>query len=248
MTSSNPLYASAFVCNTFRSVWKVMTNWHISKKVLSMQILFTGFEALSIILFSGLAIGSIIIIYFLGLLSQLGADQLMYKILIVIITRELGPILTAFIIIARSGTAIATELGTMVAHHEIEAYIATGIDPMTYLVAPRFLGVTFSLFLLNIYFNFAGLIGSFFVSYLFTDITFHDYFTNVTSVLKASDLILSAVKSLVFGIIISLVSTYNGLRVENALTEIPQVAIKAVSVSFMLCIVVNLMMTFYSYF
>jgi phospholipid/cholesterol/gamma-HCH transport system permease protein len=67
---------------------------------------------------------------------------------------------------ARSGVAIATELGNMVVNHEIEAYVATGINPIAYLVVPRFIGVTASVFLLNIYFNIMGLAGSYLLTLL----------------------------------------------------------------------------------
>ena len=79
--------------------------------------------------------------------------ELTYDLLVLLIIRELGPILIAFIVTAHSATAIATELSTMVVGHEIEAYISIGIDPIRHLAAPRFLGVTFSIFFLNIYFS-----------------------------------------------------------------------------------------------
>lgn len=236
-------YVSGFICRTFKETLKLLTSMKIGNKVLTMQILFTGFEALGVVFFLGVSIGAIIIIYGMSLLPQFGQDQLTYSILIIIITRELGPVLTAFIIIARSGTAIATELGTMVINHEIEAYISTGIDPISYLVVPRFLGVTISLFLLNIYFNIAGLAGSFFVSQIFTQITTYEYFKNIMLTLKAADLFSSLVKSLVFGIIISITAAYSGLKVENASTEIPQVVIKSVSKGFILCIIADAVIT-----
>ena len=214
-----------------------------SRRVLTFQILFTGVEALPVISILSLGLGAAIIIQLVSSLSQFLQGQLVYAILITIITRELGPILTAFIIAARSGPAISTELGNMVVSHEIEAYIANGINPISYLVVPRFLGVTISLVLLNIYFNIFGLFGSFFVTALVTTIDFRDYFSNLLNALTIVDVLVSIFKSAVSGAIISTVATYYGFKVEQASTEVPVMAIKSVGQGFILIIVANAVLT-----
>mgnify|MGYP006284942381 FL=1 len=214
-----------------------------SRRVLTFQILFTAIEALPVIAILSLGLGAIIIIQGVALLPQFGQGQLVYAILITVITRELGPILTAFIIAARSGTAIATELGNMVVSHEIEAYIANGINPISYLVVPRFLGVTISLILLNIYFNIFGLLGSFFVTSLVATIDFRDYFTSLLNALTVADVGMSLLKSAVSGAIISTVATFYGFKVEQASTEVPVMAIRSVGRGFILIILTNAFLT-----
>lgn len=236
-------YSMGFFFQVLRETFFFVRRKQVGFKVLVMQILFTGFEALSVIAVISLGIGAALIIQGISLLPQFGQGQLIYTILITVITRELGPILTAFIIIARSGTAIATELGNMVINSEIEAYISVGINPISYLVVPRFLGVTISLFILNIYFNIFGLVGSFLITQLIRPIPFQEYFSNLLAHLKAADIASSLIKSLVFGVIISVVATYNGFKVQRATTEIPQVVIKAVGQGFILCILANAAIT-----
>lgn len=214
-----------------------------SRRVLTFQILFTAVEALPVIAILSVGLGAIIIIQGVALLPQFGQGQLVYTILITVITRELGPILTAFIIAARSGTAIATELGNMVVSHEIEAYVANGISPISYLVVPRFLGVTISLVLLNIYFNIFGLLGSFLVTSLVASIDVRDYFFNVLNALTVMDVTVSLLKSAVSGAIISTVATYYGFKVEQSSTEVPVMAIKSVGQSFILLISANAFLT-----
>lgn len=240
-------YAAGFLLQVLRESARFVRRRRLGSKVLTLQILFTGVEALSVVSVLALALGAVIIIQGISLLPQFGQGQLTYTILKTVITRELGPILTAFIIIARSGTAIATELGNMVVSHEIEAYVAVGINPIAYLVVPRFLGVTISLLLLNLYFNIFGLIGSFFVTRLLRPIEITEYFRSLLLSLRASDIFSSLVKSLVFGVIISTVATYNGFRVERSSTEIPQVVIKAVGQSFVLCILADAIITLIYY-
>lgn len=214
-----------------------------ARRVLTFQILFTGIEALPVIGVLSLGLGAIIIIQGLSILPQFGQGQLVYTILITVITRELGPILTAFIVAARSGTAISTELGNMVVSHEIEAYVATGIDPISYLVVPRFLGVTFSLILLNLYFNIFGLLGSFVFTALVTEVFLRDYLFNLMNTLTMADILVSIIKSAVAGMVISVVATYYGFKVEQSSTEVPVMAIRSVGRSFMLIILTNAIIT-----
>ena len=214
-----------------------------SRRVLTFQILFTAVEALPVIAIIAVGLGAIIIVQGVALLPQFGQGELVYTILITVITRELGPILTAFIIAARSGTAISTELGNMVVSHEIEAYVANGIDPISYLVAPRFLGVVISMLLLNLYFNVFGLLGSFLVTSLVTTIDFRYYIFNLMNALTAADIVISFAKSAVAGAIISVVATYYGFKVQMASTEVPVMAIKSVGRGFIFIILSNTFLT-----
>ncbi|MEW5815264.1 MAG: ABC transporter permease [Spirochaetota bacterium] len=240
-------YAAGFFYQVLKETLFFIKRRQVGFKVLIMQILFTGFEALSITAILSMSLGAVIIIQGVSLLPQFGQGKLIYTILITVITRELGPLLTAFIIIARSGTAIATELGNMVISHEIEAYVAVGINPISYLVVPRFLGVTVSMILLNLYFNIFGLVFSFFISQLIKPIPFADYFSNLLSQLKPADIFSSLLKSFIFGVIIATVATYNGFRVQSSSTEIPQYVIKSVGQGFILCIVADAIVTLIYY-
>src|SRR6056297_2934550 len=147
------LYATGFFYQSIVASLQYFRRRQVGRGVITMQLLFTGVEALSVIALISLSLGAVIIIQGVNILPQFGQGVLIYKILITVITRELGPLLCAFVVIARSGTAIATELGHMVVSHQIEAYISTGMNPIRYLVAPRFIGVTLSVILLNLYFN-----------------------------------------------------------------------------------------------
>ncbi|RKX78226.1 MAG: ABC transporter permease [Spirochaetes bacterium] len=243
----NLFYAAGFFYQVLKETLLFVKKKQVGFKVLIMQILFTGFEAVSIIAVISLSLGAVIIVQGLSLLPQFGQGKLIYSILITVITRELGPMLTAFIIIARSGTAIATELGNMVISHEVEAYVSIGINPVSYLVVPRFLGVTVSMLLLNIYFNIFGLIGSFFITQLIHPVPIGEYFSNLLQQLHADDIFSSILKSIIFGTIISTVATYNGFKVQRSSTEIPQYVIKSVGQGFSLCILANAVITLIYY-
>ena len=240
-------YALGFFYQVLRETALFMRRRQVAFKVLVLQILFTGVEAVGIISLIALSIGAVIIVEGSSILPRFGQTSLLYSILIVVITRELGPILTAFVITARSGTAIATELGNMVVSHEIEAYISVGISPVAYLVVPRVLGVTISMVALTIYFNFFGLFGSYLVSQLITPVPFLDYFRALLRAIQLRDVLSTLIKSFIFGVIVPVVATHQGFKVGASVTEIPRAAIKAVGQGFVLCFLADALITLITY-
>jgi len=236
-------YDLGFFAKTLKGVGFFIRHSQASFKILIMQILFTFVHALGITTLLALAIGAAVNIIGVPFLTMLNQQQLMYTLLIVIITRELGPLLIAFIVIARSATAIATEIAGMVISHEVEAYISVGVNPIEHLAVPRFLGVTISLVLLNVYFSIFGLAGSYIVAQLFSSTSMEYYFTSLLQYLTIQDILMSIIKSIAFGAIISIVAIIKGFSVERATTEVPVAGLKAVSSAFALCIVVNVLLS-----
>ncbi|MFW5789378.1 MAG: ABC transporter permease, partial [Spirochaetota bacterium] len=108
---------------------------------------------------------------------------------------------------------------------------------------PRFIGVTVSTFLLNLYFNVFGLAGSFVVTQFVNPIALGEYSQGLLAALSLTDVAASVVKSLVFGAITALVATFHGLHVERASTEIPVAAIRSVGRGITLVIVANAVIT-----
>ena len=216
---------------------------HVSFRVLVMQIFFTFYQALGISAMLALGIGATIGIVGFPLLQGIGQQHLIYPILIIVVTTELGPLLTAFIVTARSATAIATEVAGMVISHEVEAYISVGVDPIEHLAVPRFLGVTISLLLLNLYFSVFGLVVSFLVVQLTHALPASYYFGNLITHLSPQHLAVVAAKSVAFGMIISTVAITEGLGVERASTEVPVAGLRAVTKAFVGCIFVNILLS-----
>jgi len=238
----NMFYYLGFFAKTLKGVGRFARN-KASYKILVMQILFTFVHALGISTLLALAIGAAVNIIGVPFLTMLNQQSLMYTLLIMFIMRELGPLLTAFIVIARSATAIATEIAGMVISHEVEAYISVGVDPIEHLVVPRFLGVTISMILMNIYFSAFGLAGSYIIAMMFSSTPMEFYFTSLLQNLHIQDILLSIIKSIAFGAIISITAVIQGFSVERASTEVPVAGLKAVSSAFVLCIVVNVLLS-----
>jgi phospholipid/cholesterol/gamma-HCH transport system permease protein len=196
------------------------------REVFYRQVFFTGVEAMGTIAVLGALIGIVIITQITNII---GANSLlMGKILVWIVVRELGPLLAAFIIIARSSTAIASELGSMKANKEIMRLRAMGISELDYLIVPRILGTTICVFVLTFYFLLISITGGMIISSIFVGIPFMQQLNEIFTILGLSEIIAFFSKSLVFGLIIATVSSYHGLRVQKSITEIPQVTSRAV--------------------
>jgi len=208
------------------------------------QILFTGFDALGIVILTSLSIGALIIVQANSVNENFAQSQMLYTILVTIITRELATILPALIIVARSGTAISTELGNMVLNDEVEAVVSFGISPISYLVIPRLFAVIFALLPLAIFFNFFSMAGSGVIAFLFFDIDVTDFILKLTSELKLGDFLFTFVKCAVFGWSIGMISCYNGLKVFQASTEVPQRTSKAVVQSLAAIIIADILVVF----
>lgn len=225
-------YLLGYVGRVFSSSFAFVQREKAARKVVIMQLLFTFIEALPIIVVLSLSMGSALYIIGYSFLLSIGQGPLIYNLLTLIVMRELGPLLVAFVVTARSATAIATELGGMVTSHQIESFVSCGIDPIDYLVAPRFFGVTLSVFFLNLYFIFCGLLGPALISRFVSPVASYGYITNLLKTVTIFTVVTSIIKSIVFGMVISITATYYGFNVERASTEIPIAGIQAVTKSF----------------
>ena len=240
---SSWLYTLGFFVLILKGVGHFIRRGKAARKIFIMQILFTFVEALGISSLLALGIGAAVNAIGIPFLTRFSQEGYIYPLLIAIVMRELGPLLTAFIIIARSATAIATEMAGMVISHEVEAYISVGVNPIEYLAVPRFLGVTVSLFMLNIFFSVFGLAGSFAVAQIFNPMPASVYFGNLLASLTFADLLISVVKSISFGMIISVVALARGLEVERASTEVPVAGLRAVGSAFGWCILLDIILS-----
>ncbi len=211
----------------------------VVKDVLKKQILFTGYDALPIIGIIALSLGAVVIIQTVTALTKIGAEDLIGKILIIVIMREFGPILTAIIVIGRSGTAIATEIGNMMVNNEIEAIEVMGLDPLKFIVFPRIVGGMISVMALTVYFSLIGILGGFLVASFVLTIPFSKFFSIIFSNMNFLDVLILLIKSTVFGAIISTISVYHGFKIELSYTEVPQAVTRAVVSSLVFTFIFN---------
>ncbi len=196
------------------------------RQVLYRQVYFTGIEAMTKVTAVGALIGIVIITQVANIVGFNAV--LAGKIFVWVVVRELAPLFSAIIIIARSSTAVASELGSMQVNGEIRTLRIMGIDPVAYLVVPRILGMALCVYVLAFYFQLGAAIGGLILSSLFLDIQFLQQLGNIFTALSFLEMSVSLIKSLLFGFIIASTSCYHGLNVRSSITEIPQATSRAV--------------------
>ena len=212
-------------------LWYVVTHLRVLRiapvnAVFHRQIFFTGFEALRIVAVFGLLSGALVITQITSLVG--GNSELTVKILIWTVVREVGPLFAAIIIIARSSSAIASELALMKTRQEMTNLSRMGIPPDDYLLVPRIAGVTLAVLALTIYFQVVAIGGGLAISAMFQNVSYFDQVGRFLQTVKLSEFAVVAFKGCLFGMAISTISCYNGMQAQPSVTEVPKVAIKAV--------------------
>lgn len=200
----------------------------------------SGLQLLPMILFFSFALGLVVIGQTVSLLQRASATQFLGTAMVAVIVRELGPLLTAFIVLSRTGTANVIELGTARALGEIEAVEALGIDPVHYYVVPRVIGMALGIFSLTVYLIIGALASGYLWAFL-QDVPLRpgDYFAQLATALTALDFITLALKTLFFGAIIAIVTCYHGLAQPLRLEEVSTATVRAVAQSMVLCVLLD---------
>ncbi len=198
------------------------------------QIIFTGVDALPVITFLGLAVGLSITSQMLKLAQALGSETDVAALLTNIVGLELSSLLTAIVLIGRSGSAIAVDLGSMKLRREIEGLELLGINVNEFFIAPRILGAAFAQFTLAVYFAAIALFGGVFINGLITSTSTVHQLKKLAEGIAPEDVAMFAFKNLLFGITIGATACYHGLKVRTSSTELPQQTQRAIVTSLVL--------------
>jgi phospholipid/cholesterol/gamma-HCH transport system permease protein len=212
------------------------------------QAMETGVRALPILSLITFFIGLILALQAAYELRRFGAMSYVASAVALSMTRELGPLITAVIVIGRSGSAFAAELGTMKVTEEIDALETMAINPVSFLVAPKFMAMVLMLPCLTIWANFMGILGGSLFGVLQADFTFQRYITASLDALFLRDVGTGLIKSFMFGITITAVGCHEGLSTGGGAEQVGRSTTRAVVVSIFLVILVDLVFTMLFYF
>lgn len=194
------------------------------RDVLARQVLFTGVEAVRFTSLVAVLAGVSIVVQAQVWLSRVGQSALLGPLLVAVVIRELGPLLTNFIVIGRSGAAISSELANMRVGHEIRVLDAQGLDPFTYLVVPRVVGVALSVFGLAVVFIVVCFVSGFFFGVLMGGNTGDPsiFIHSVFKAIRPADVANLLAKTFIPGLLTGAICCTEGLSVQGAITEVPQ--------------------------
>ncbi len=220
----------------------------ISRKNFFAQTIFSGIDSLVIVFFVDFFIGMVLAMQSAYQLQQLGATIYVAALVGVSMTREIGPVLTSLVIAGRVGAAITAELATMKVTEQVEALETIGLNPVRYLVAPRFLALLIMLPCLVILGNLMGMFGGFVVGVTQLDLGRALYIDTTLQFLTRKDILTGLLKTVVFSMIISLIACHQGLYTEGGAEGVGRSTTRSVVMSFILIIIADAILTAIFYF
>jgi phospholipid/cholesterol/gamma-HCH transport system permease protein len=212
------------------------------------QAMAVGIEALPIASLISFFIGMILALQGAYELRRLGALQLVASAVAISMTRELGPLMTAIIVIGRSGSAFAAEIGTMKVNEEIDALQTMALEPVHFLVAPKFLAMILMLPCLTTWSDFMGVLGGALFGISSAGFTLQSYLRATIDAIVMRDIITGLIKSLMFGIVITAVGCQEGFSTGLGSEQVGRSTTSAVVKSIFLVIAVDLVFTAIFYF
>lgn len=199
-----------------------------------------GVSLLPMFLFIALALGLVIIGQTVSLLTRVGAIDYLGTVMVLVVVRELGPLISALMVLARIGTANVVELGTARALGEVEALEALGIDPMHYLVAPRVAGMALGVFSLTVYLILGALLSGYLWAFLQeVPLRPSDYFRQLGGSLHWMDFVVLGLKTASFGFLIAVVTCFHGLARPLRVEQISGATVKAVAQTVVGCGIID---------
>ena len=218
-----PVDLAAFILRTFRD-WRQHTRRYNRAAASSLvaQLIFTGVDALPTIALIGVAVGFGLVAQLISLMDMFGGAREVVVVLSQIVALEMGPLLTAILIIGRSSSAIAVELGYMKLNKEVEGLWLLGVNTNALLVAPRLLATAVAQLSLAVFFTVIAVVSGVVFAAAFLVPSYINFLADLTLAFTPVDLILFVAKNLLFGIIAGAAACHHGLQVERSPTEIPQ--------------------------
>ncbi len=212
------------------------------------QMVRIGVQAFPMTALTSLSIGLTLAMQGAQELSRMGASSYVPNLVAMTILRELGPLLVGVVVIGRSGSAVTAELGTMKVGEEIEALEVMAINPVRFLVVPRFLAMLVMLPVLTVFGNYIGMAGGWTICHFTLDMNTAGYIQRLMEAGCPMDLYSGIIKSFVFAWLIILISCQSGLGVSGGAEGVGLATTSSVVTSILAMLVANAVLTAFFFF
>lgn len=209
------------------------------------QMAIIGYETLPVASVMAFFVGMVLALQTGIELQKYGGQNIIGAIVGHSMVRELGPVMTSFLVAGRVGSSMAAELGVMQVYEEIDALVTLDINPVRYLAMPRFIACIICVPALVIYSDLIGIAGGALISNLHPKIfvSYSTYYDSLTDALRVKEISIGLTKAMCFGALIALVSCYSGFKTSGGPRGIGQSTTRAVVLSFMLILVADYFLT-----
>jgi phospholipid/cholesterol/gamma-HCH transport system permease protein len=206
-----------------------------------------GVRSLPVVLVTATFTGMVLALQSFSGFQRFQATSFVGSVVALSITRELGPVFAGLMVSGRVGASMAAELGTMKVTEQVDALVTLATNPVKYLVVPRVVAATLVLPVLVIFADLVGILGGYFVSVHLLGANPHVYSEKTFQYLELRDIYSGLVKASVFGMLIALISCYNGFIAQGGAEGVGRATTRAVVTSSMMVLVSDYFMTSYMF-
>jgi phospholipid/cholesterol/gamma-HCH transport system permease protein len=184
----------------------------------------------------------------------MGFADFVGSMIVAVIIRDLGPILTAFLIAGRSGSSLTTYIGSMVINDEVDALATMGVNPVRFLVMPSLIGGCVAMFIMNIFFSLSAICGGYLLTkgaivfagnMMNIQLTWDYLSTEILKALQIFDFAFIIIKPIVFGAIITTNACYQALNIPRDVRQVPKAVSRSVIKSFLYVVIADGILSLY---
>lgn len=232
------------------SSWRInpFTGSRLRRRTALRQMAIIGVEALPVVCLISGATGLIMALQGGAELRKFGAMEVVVNLVGTSMTRELGPLMAAIVVIGRSGSSISAEVGTMAVTEEIDALRTMALDPVEFVLAPKYVAMMAMMPCLTVVAVFSGILAGGIFTYFTLDMTLGVYLRRTAEILLMRDIVSSMAKAVAFGTIIVHVGCFEGFNVTGGPEGVGRSTTNAVVKSIFLVVLADLLFTAFFYF
>jgi phospholipid/cholesterol/gamma-HCH transport system permease protein len=207
-------------------------SWMVRPPLKARQILkqmeFVGVKSIFVVVLTGTFTGMVMALQGYHGFRMFAAESLVGSTVALGMTRELGPVLTALMVTARAGSAMAAELGTMRVTEQIDALAVMAANPVKHLIVPRLVAGVLMVPLLTVVSDFVGILGGYFVGVNLLHINSGAFMKNIYKYVTLDDIYNGLVKAACFGLLLSLIGCYKGFNTRGGAEGVGRATTEAV--------------------
>ncbi len=220
---------------------------NIQRRLTIAQMAHLGVNSLPIVSLTLLFAGMVMTLQIVDILLRYGAQSTLGGIMSIAMGRELGPILTGVVVAGRVGAAMTAELGTMKVTEQIDALRCMAVNPVAYLVVPRFAACVIMVPVLAFYGYLIGTAGGYAVAVFGAGLTHFSYINSIELFTAISDVVYGLIKAMFFGGIIALIACYEGMHAKSGAEGVGQATTRSVVTSIIFIFICNYVLSILLY-
>lgn len=242
--ASKPLVAVGSYMIFLSTAMRLTVFPFVDRTLLFKHMEFVGNRSIGVVLLASIGIGSVFGLQFSDIFRIFGAEGLVGAAAGYALAKELAPVITAFIVTARAGSAMAAEIATMKVNEQIEAMRVMAVNPYGYLVAPRILASVLMMPLLSAIFLLSGVVSSFVICTTLFNVDVGVFVEKIVWIIRPLHVIQGLEKAIAFGLVFSSIGCFRGLNAERGAKGVGKAVTSAVVISLVSILVTDFVISF----